>query len=145
MPAWALQAGGLLPEEIKGMIEYLRTGAPAAPEMTALTLHGDASNGLSLFLRNCAGCHGMNGRGGMAPEVGNPVFQQAASDEFILRTIRNGRTGTAMPAFQRTDAPALSDQGIADVLAYLRTLGVAKGQKAMAQNATSGTPAGAKP
>jgi cytochrome c oxidase cbb3-type subunit 3 len=150
MPAWGPHAGGLLPEEIAGVIEYLRSGAsgagaPAVPAMTVLTLLGDASNGLSLFLRNCAGCHGMNGRGGMAPEIGNPVFQRAASDEFILRTMRNGRIGTAMPAFQRNDAPVFSDQDIADVLAYLRTLGEAKGQKAMAQNATSGTPSGGKP
>jgi len=150
MPAWGPHAGGLLPEEIIGVIEYLRSGAsgpgaPAAPAMTALTLHGDASNGLSLFLRNCAGCHGMNGRGGMAPEIGNPVFQQAATDEFIIRTVRNGRIGTAMPAFQRNDAPAFSDQDIADVLAYLRTLGEPKDRKAMAQNAILGTPPGGKP
>ena len=50
-----------------------------------------------------------------------------------------------MPAFERTEAPAFSDQDIADVLAYLRTLGEAKGQKAMAQNAISGTPSGGKP
>ena len=56
----------------------------------------------------------MNGRGGMAPEVGNPVAQQAATDEFVVRTIRNGRIGTAMPAFQRPEAPAFSDQDIAD-------------------------------
>jgi cytochrome c oxidase cbb3-type subunit 3 len=145
MPAWGLHAGGLLPGEIAGVIEYLRAGAPATPAMTTLTLHGDASNGLFLFLRNCAGCHGMNGRAGMAPEVGNPVFQQAATDEFIIRTIRNGRIGTAMPAFQRTEAPAFSDQDLADVLAYLRTLGEAKSSKAMAQNATSATPPGGKP
>jgi cytochrome c oxidase cbb3-type subunit 3 len=145
MPAWGPHAGGLLPEEITGVIEYLRSGAPAAPAMTALTLHGDASNGLSLFLRNCAGCHGMNGRGGLAPEIGNPVFQRAATDDFIVRTIRNGRIGTAMPAFQRNEAPAFSDQDIADVLAHLRTLGEPRGQKAMAQNATSATPTGGKP
>jgi mono/diheme cytochrome c family protein len=87
----------------------------------------------------------MNGRGGMAPEIGNPVFQQAATDEFIIRTVRNGRIGTAMPAFQRNDAPAFSDQDIADVLAYLRTLGEPKDRKAMAQNAILGTPPGGKP
>jgi mono/diheme cytochrome c family protein len=145
MPAWGPHAGGLLPEEITGVVEYLLSGAPAAPAMTALTLHGDASHGLSLFLRNCAGCHGMNGRGGIAPEIGNPVFQQAATEDFILRIIRNGRIGTAMPAFQRNDAPAFSDQDIADVLACLRTLGEPKRQKAMAQSATSGTPPGGKP
>jgi len=76
----------------------------------------------------------MDGRGGMAPEIGNPVFQQAATDEFILHTIRSGRTGTAMPAFQRSDAPVFSDQDLEDVLAYLRTLGQRRTQKAMAQN-----------
>jgi mono/diheme cytochrome c family protein len=87
----------------------------------------------------------MNGRGGIAPEIGNPVFQQVATDEFIIRTIRNGRIGTAMPAFQRNDAPAFRDQEVADVLAYLRTLGETKSQKSMARSATSGTPPGGRP
>ncbi|HEX9111078.1 MAG TPA: c-type cytochrome, partial [Terriglobales bacterium] len=142
---WGPHAGGLLPEEITAVIEYLRRGAAASPTMPALTLRGDSSRGHSLFLRNCAGCHGMNGRGGMAPEIGNPVFQQAATDDFIIRTIRNGRTETAMPAFQRPDAPALSDQDLADLLAYVRTLREAGGKKAMAQNTTSATPSGGKP
>jgi len=145
MPAWGPHAGGLLPEEITAVIEYLRSGTTAAAPVPALAPRGDASNGLSLFLKNCAGCHGMNGRGGMAPEIGNPVFQQAAPDEFIIRTIRNGRVGTAMPAFQRPDAPALSDQDIADVLAYLRTLDSHRGQKAIAQNTMTATPSGGKP
>ena len=145
MPAWGPHAGGLLPEEITAAIDYLRAGASPAPAMAALTLHGDTSNGLSLFLRNCAGCHGMNGRGGIAPEIGNPVFQQAATNEFIVRTIRNGRVGTAMPAFQRPEAPALSDQGIADVLAFLRTLGEQSGQKVMARKLVPSAPPGGKP
>ncbi|MBZ5597446.1 MAG: c-type cytochrome [Acidobacteriia bacterium] len=145
MPAWGPHAGGLLPDEITGVIEYLRAGAPTAPAMTALTLRGDPSHGLSLFLRNCAGCHGMNGRGGLAPEIGNPVFQRAATDEFIIGTIRNGRVGTAMPAFQRPEAPTLGDQDIADVLAYLRTLGEQKGRNAIAQNVTLSAPPGGRP
>jgi cbb3-type cytochrome c oxidase subunit III len=143
MPAWGPHAGGLLPEEITAVIDYLRSGAAPVPAMQALTAHGDSTNGLTLFLRNCAGCHGMNGRGGMAPEIGNPVFQRSASDEFIVRTIRNGRIGTAMPAFQRADAPALTDQEIADLLAFLRASGQHKGKTAVAQ-ATSTTPAGGK-
>jgi cbb3-type cytochrome c oxidase subunit III len=145
MPAWGPHAGGLLPEEIGAVVEYLRAGTPGAPAMTPLLLQGDSSRGLSLFVLNCVGCHGMDGRGGIAPEIGNPVFQQAASDEFIVRTIRNGRMETAMPAFQRPDAPVLGDQDIADVLAYLRTLGARKGQKAVAHNNTPALNAGGKP
>jgi len=115
--------------------EYLRAGAPAVQSMSPLTLAGDSTRGLTLFLRNCAGCHGVDGRGGIAPEIGNPVFQKAANDEFIVRTIRNGRQGTAMPAFERPDAPAFTDQNVADVLTYVRTLGEHKREKALAQNA----------
>ena len=57
----------------------------------------------------------------------------------------NALTIAESAALTSSEAPAFSDQNIADVLAYLRTLGEAKGQKAMAQNATSGTPAGGKP
>ncbi len=87
----------------------------------------------------------MDGRGGIAPEIGNPVFQRAATDEFIIRTIRNGRIGTAMPAFQRPEAPALGDQDIADLLAHVRTLGEHKSQKATAHNNPPAPPAGGKP
>lgn len=138
MPAWDKHAGGLLPEEITAVTEYLRAGAPAVEKMGSVTLAGDSTRGLRLFLRNCAGCHGMDGRGGIAPEIGNPVFQKAATDEFIIYTIRNGRLGTAMPAFERSDAPAFTDQDVADTLAYVRGFGVHKREKAAANNVMPG-------
>jgi cbb3-type cytochrome c oxidase subunit III len=145
MPAWGPHAGGLHPEEIAAVDEYLRTGAAASPPMTSLSLQGDSGRGLSLFLTNCVGCHGMHGRGGIAPEIGNPVFQHAATDEFIIRTIRDGRIQTAMPAFQRPEASVFGDQDIADVLAYLRTLGGGKNRNARAPDDTPPRPAGGKP
>jgi cbb3-type cytochrome c oxidase subunit III len=138
MPAWDKQAGGLLPEEIAAVTEHLRAGAPAVEKMPPLALAGDSTRGLTLFLRNCAGCHGIHGRGGIAPEIGNPVFQKAATDEFIIHTIRNGRQGTAMPAFERPDAPVFTDQDVADVLAYVRTFGAHKREKAVANNVIPG-------
>ena len=144
MPAWGPHAGGLLPEEISAVIDYLRESASPPPVAAILSPHGDDARGLSLFLRNCAGCHGMNGRGGFAPEIGNPVFQAAASDKFILHTIRYGRVGTPMPAFQRSEAPAFSDQDLADILAYLRTLREPPAQKALAQTTTSAVRDGGK-
>jgi len=137
MPAWGPHAGGLLPEEIVAVLDYLRSGSTTASSMSMPIGHGDANNGLTLFLRNCAGCHGMSGRGGIAPEIGNPVFQRAATDEFIVRTIRNGRAGTAMPAFQRAEAPALTDQEIADVLAFVRTLREDKNKTTVAKDTTA--------
>jgi cbb3-type cytochrome c oxidase subunit III len=142
MPGWGSHAGGLMPEEISAVIAYLRSGAPPASTKPIPALIGDPKNGVALFLRNCAGCHGMNGRGGIAPEIGNPVFQRAASDELIVRTIREGRVGTAMPAFQRAEAPALNDQDIADLLAFVRTFGKHNGGTAVPRNTASRSSAG---
>jgi len=136
MPGWGPHAGGLMPEEISAVIEYLRNGASASPQSPTLALHGDEAHGLNLYLRNCEGCHGMRGRGGIAPEIGNPVFQAAASDDLILRTIRFGRVGTPMPAFQRAEGAVFSDQDLADILAYLRSLQEPAKQRAMATSAT---------
>ena len=145
MPSWDPQAGGLLPEEIAAVADFLRAGAPTAHLLPTLALPGDGERGRSLFLRNCAGCHGGDGRGGLAPEIGNPVFQQAASDAFIVQTIRLGRQSTAMPAFQRPDAPALSDQDIADLLALLRTWRAPAERPAMAQSTASRASSRGKP
>ena len=81
----------------------------------------------------------------IAPEIWNPVFQRAATDEFIIRRPSDGRVATAMPAFQRPEAPTFGDQDIADVLAYLRTLGEQRGQKATTQNVTSPISSGGRP
>jgi len=145
MPAWGAHAGGLMPEEIAAVIDYLRKGATFTLAAPPLALHGDDARGLRLYLRNCEGCHGMGGRGGIAPEIGNPVFQTAASDDLILRTIRFGRVGTPMPAFQRADGAVFSDQDLADVLAYLRSLRERTARTAVATSVTSTVGGGAKP
>jgi cbb3-type cytochrome c oxidase subunit III len=121
MPAW--EAGGLQPAEIAAVVDYLRAAAPPPIAEGAPVARGDAQRGAVLFAQNCQGCHGMGGRGGMAPELANPTFQQSAADGFIVTTIRHGRTATAMPAFQKPAAPALTNAELGDVLAYIRGLG----------------------
>jgi mono/diheme cytochrome c family protein len=122
MPAWEHTAGGLQDEEIRGLVEYLTAAHPGAKPPALPPIHpGDSARGATIFLRNCAGCHGPDGRGGIAPELGNPTFQKAANDSFITTTIRNGRPGTAMPSFQRPGAAGLSDEEVGDALALIRT------------------------
>ena len=130
MPAWGKQAGGLLPGEIDSLLDYIQPSQ--AQRLTTAALHaptvparGNPERGIALFTSNCAGCHGSTGRGGIAPEISNPAFQQAASDEFIVTTIRNGRRGAAMPSFQPQiqGARMLSDADLSDLLAYVRVLG----------------------
>lgn len=120
MPGWDEHGGGLLPEEIAALVAYLRAGARMAMRGASLA-PGDPERGSILFSQNCAGCHGPAGLHGIAPELANPTFQRSASDAFIVTTIRNGRRGTAMPAFQRPGAAGLTDREIADLLAYLRS------------------------
>ena len=51
--------------------------------------------------------------------------EQAASDEFIVTTIRNGRKGTAMPSFQPQvpGAAGFTDADLGNLLAFVRELG----------------------
>jgi len=125
MPGWAAQSGGLQQVEIVAITDYLRAGLPAAQPATSVSTpaRGDRARGETVFGQTCAGCHGRTGRGGIAPEIGNRTFQEAASDEFIVATIRNGRSGAAMPAFQRPGASGLSDEAIGDLLAFIRGFG----------------------
>jgi mono/diheme cytochrome c family protein len=143
MPAWGKQAGGLLQEEISAVLDYIqppnsrRTQTEAT--RTPTLRRGDAGRGEALFFAYCSGCHGMAGHGGIAPEIANPVFQNAASDEFIVTTIRNGRRNTAMASFQPQIAGAggFSDSQLGDLLAFIRTLG---GAQPGALSASPGTP-----
>ena len=130
MPAWGKQAGGLLPEEIGAVLDYLRSSAPARAETASaralpIPPRGDAGRGEVLYAAYCSGCHGIAGHGGIAPEIANPVFQKAASDEFIITTIRNGRRNTAMASFQPKvpGAAGFTDSQLGDLLAFLRTFG----------------------
>jgi cbb3-type cytochrome c oxidase subunit III len=144
MPAWEPQAGGLQTAEIAAVQEYLRRGSPdqASPPAAPGAARGDGRRGAALFLANCAGCHGPGGRGGQAPEIGNPVFARAASDEFIVTTIRNGRRGTAMPSFQRPGATGLADSQIGDLLAFIRSLNTSPSSAGTEKTDTQAKPSG---
>src|SRR5215467_7405565 len=52
-----------------------------------------------LYAKNCAGCHGRDGRGGAAIGIGNPVYLAIADDAAIRRISAEGVPRTAMPAF----------------------------------------------
>lgn len=90
---------------------------------------GDAAKGKALYAGKggCVNCHGPGGRGdGPAGKMLVPPpadltgpKTKAKSDAELLKTIREGRSGTAMAAFKGQ----LSEQEIRDLLAYVRSLG----------------------
>jgi len=52
--------------------------------------------GRELFNQQCAACHGVDAKGGMAPNLSKGEFTHGASDWAIYRNISNGISGTPM-------------------------------------------------
>jgi putative heme-binding domain-containing protein len=72
-----------------------------------------------LFDSNCAGCHGLDARGGEhAPNIATNPELQRMSDEQLFRIVHDGAASGTMPAF----GAILSDDKIKAVGAYLRSL-----------------------
>lgn len=73
----------------------------------------DAADGRTVFLKNCAHCHGADARGDEGPDL----HKLDESDSWIANRIRKGKAGE-MTAF----AGKLKEEDISNVIAYLRTL-----------------------
>ncbi len=101
------------------------TQPPAAPAMPA----GDAANGKAAFA-TCAGCHGPDAKGlpGLGKDMTTSAFIKDQTDEQLMAFIKTGRpagdpantTGVDMPP--KGGNPAMTDQQIMDVIAYMRSL-----------------------
>jgi len=74
-----------------------------------------------LYGRNCAGCHGPDGKADLAIGLGNPVYLAIADDATIHRITADGVTGTAMPAFAQNSGGMLSDDQIDVIVRGIRT------------------------
>lgn len=91
---------------------------------------GDAEAGESLYVQNCSACHGEDAKG--LPNLGKDLttsdFVHSNSDQELLAFVKQGRpvsdpentTGIDMPP--KGGNPALTDEQILDIIAYVRTL-----------------------
>ena len=75
-----------------------------------------------LYAKNCAGCHGPDGKGGAAIGLGNPVYLAIADDATIARVTANGVPGTSMPAFAQHSGGMLTDDQIDAIVHGIRGL-----------------------
>jgi mono/diheme cytochrome c family protein len=66
----------------------------------------------ALYGQNCAGCHGVGGKGGAAIALASPVFLAIADDTVIRRIASDGVPGTPMPAFAQSAGGMLTDRQI---------------------------------
>ncbi len=103
------------------------SGSQAAPVNVG---PGDSGNGLAIYDRTCVACHGPAGEGitGLGKPMPGSAFIGSLNDAELIGFIKEGRgpghpdntTGIDMPAKGGDDS--LTDQDLADVVAYIRTL-----------------------
>ncbi|MCX6066951.1 MAG: c-type cytochrome, partial [Chloroflexi bacterium] len=94
--------------------------APALADLDTLSKDwpiGDATNGETIFMDTCKGCHGAEGQGGVGRKLKPNTFIQTNTNADLFIFVRTGRPGTAMRSFAGT----LSESQLADVIAFLRT------------------------
>ena len=119
MSAWsAARSGPLSSPDIDAIIALLRSwqhGPPAVLDERAAA--GDVSRGSEVFARECWRCHGTRGATGPEIHVGGPDLLGSATNGFLRLAVRRGRSGTAMPGFERK----LGEAGVEDVIALLRS------------------------
>jgi disulfide bond formation protein DsbB len=112
-----------------GRAEPTATPVPptATPEPVA---QGDPAKGKELFAQTCAACHGPTGEGvqGLGKDMTQSEFIASLSDAELLDFIKKGRapddplntTGVLMPP--KGGNPALTDEQLMDIIAYIRTI-----------------------
>jgi putative heme-binding domain-containing protein len=101
-----------------GAILVCGAGLASAQNGGGNPLAGDTNairTGTSLFQSGCSDCHGIDAKGVLGPDL-TTVWTSDSADQQLFRTIREGVSGTPMPASR---AP---DEEIWAMLAYLRTL-----------------------
>lgn len=121
-------------DQIPTLVEYLvgQNGIQPTPLFERAGLQGPASTstqgrigkGKVIYENYCQTCHGLKGKGdGPIGQLLNPPAADLTatgkkSDQDLLQSIENGRSGTSMPPWKGN----LSGQDIQDVLAYIRQL-----------------------
>ncbi len=130
--------------QVAAIVAYVRgwTGKPGLV-FAKTRIRGDAKKGQVLYQKHCVRCHGKDGSGEgpgtgvtlsrkrsfmvMPAALNNPGFQQSASDAMIRDIILTGRKTEGMPSFKSH----MSDQEIAHVVAFVRTLKQKPNQQGM--------------
>jgi len=119
-------------EEAAAVQQEQPTAAPqSAPQAAApAAIVGDAANGGKIFSTACVACHGPEGKGvqGLGKDLTTSEWVAQQSDEQLVEFIKKGRdasdplntTGVAMPP--KGGNPAMSDQEIADLVAFVRSI-----------------------
>jgi disulfide bond formation protein DsbB len=104
-------------------------GAPA-PTATPQGPVGDATAGKTAYDSTCIACHGADAKGmtGLGKDLTTSEFVKTTSDADMVAFIKIGRPASDPANTQGVDMPpkggnpALTDQDILDIVAYVRSL-----------------------
>ncbi len=107
------------------------SGPTLSPEAEKFaSLKGDSAAGQTKYQGTCSACHGPDAKGiqGLGKDLTTSEFAKGLPDAEVILFITKGRdpsdpantTGVQMPP--RGGNPALKDQDLADIVAYVRTL-----------------------
>ncbi|MFQ5666208.1 MAG: c-type cytochrome [Candidatus Binatia bacterium] len=97
----------------------------------AIAQGGDAAQGKATYQKHCASCHGKTGKGdGPAAGVLNPkprdhtdgAYMKTLSDKYLADIISKGGAALGKSAMM-PPGKTLSKQDIANLIAYIRSLG----------------------
>ncbi len=99
--------------------------APATPKPK-----GDATKGKTVFASTCSACHGADAKGlpGLGKDMTTSTFIKGMTDDQFLAFLKVGRPASDPANTTKVDMPpkggnpALTDQDLYDVIAYIRTL-----------------------
>lgn len=107
--------------------------APVAEAPTATvapTPAGDARHGEEIFEQTCIACHGPGGSGieGLGKDMTTSDFIREQTDEELVSFLKVGRdpsdpsNSTGIPMPPKGGNPALMDDDLQDIVAYIRSL-----------------------
>lgn len=106
------------------------SGVAPAKAAPAEASTGDSATGKEKFTATCSACHGPAGEGisGLGKDMTTSEFIAGKTDDELVQFIKVGRdpsdplntTGVGMPA--KGGNPALNDQDLYNIVAYIRSL-----------------------
>jgi mono/diheme cytochrome c family protein len=80
----------------------------------------NVQRGAATYQAQCAACHGVQGQGGVGPALNNRTVLKNTLDSVFFSVIRSGVPGTKMPAWSVDYGGPLTDEGVREVVAFLR-------------------------
>jgi mono/diheme cytochrome c family protein len=144
MPAFANSAGGTLTDQqvaalAQGIVQQWSNPSLLAgqtPPPYVGTSPGNAEHGLVAYGVFCSRCHGAAGaggpadgnpdsKGGKAGSIVDPSYLAIISDQNLRSILIAGRPDLGMPDWRTDAAQPMTDQQVADILAWLASQRVA--------------------